>query len=315
LFSPFFTENINISFYGGEPLLAFDTIEQTLHYLRKKVHPNRSVNYSLTTNGSLLTKDILSVLDEFKFEVVLSFDGLSQNITRKENSFTQLVGTIETIKTYPRIALSTQSVFVPETVSFLSGSIQFIVDMGIKSVDFNLDYIRPWNRSDLRGFEREVQKIRKMAQDHYNKNGKLPVEFLNKSDSYGIAVCEGGKESMTLVPDGSLWGCSLLFDYASSREDETLAQVYSFGAIEDFIRHHKVVYPQIRRNYSQIRLDRCHTDKTPCVKCLDLLRCTLCPIAACFGSKEMWTIPDWVCEIRRILTKENESFWSWVGSD
>ncbi len=261
-----------------------------------------------------MTKDILSVLNEFHFKLLLSFDGYSQNKTRKENSFKQLVNAIETIKTYPHIELTTQSIFIPETVSSLSDSIEFIVDMGVESVDLNLDYISHWDQRDLMCFEQESKKLRKMALEHYERKGNIPVEFLNKSDSYGISVCEGGKENMVLVPDDSLWGCFLLFDYASFKGDKSLRKAYSFGSIEDFIQHYKVIYPQIRENYSQIRLDRCHTDKTSCIRCLELLRCTLCPIAACFGSCEMWKIPQWVCEIRRIFTKENKAFWSQIDS-
>jgi len=271
--------------------------------------------YSLTTNGSLLTKDILSVLDEFHFKLLLSFDGYAQNKTRGENSIKQLVDAIETIRAYPHIELRTQSVFIPETVSFLSDSIEFIVHAGVESVDFNLDYISHWDQRDLMCFEQELKKLRKIAVEHYERKGNIPVAFLKKSDSYGISVCEGGKENMVLVPDDSLWGCFLLFDYAGFKGDESLARTYSFGSIEDFKKEYKVIYPQIRQNYSQIRLDRCYTDKTQCIRCLDLLRCTLCPIAACFGSRDMWKIPQWVCEIRRIFTRENNAFWSQIDSD
>jgi uncharacterized protein len=189
-FTPYFADSLDISFYGGEPLLAFNSIEQTLEYFKKNTQPGRSLSYSLTTNGSLLTNDILSILNEFHFKLQLSFDGYSQNETRKENSFELLVDAIETIKTYPNIELTTQSIFIPETVSFLSDSIRLIVDMGVESVDFNLDYISHWDQRDLMCFEQELKKLRKTALNHYNRKGQIPVAFLNKSDSYGISVCE-----------------------------------------------------------------------------------------------------------------------------
>ncbi|MCD6516191.1 MAG: 4Fe-4S cluster-binding domain-containing protein, partial [Candidatus Aminicenantes bacterium] len=73
-FTPYFTDNIDISFYGGEPLLAFEVIELTLRYLEETLQPARSLLYSLTTNGSLLTKDILSVLDDSLWGCFLLFD-------------------------------------------------------------------------------------------------------------------------------------------------------------------------------------------------------------------------------------------------
>ena len=306
---------MDVSFYGGEPLLAFDTIGQTLEYLQDQLPPDKSVSYSLSTNGSLLTEEILSVLNEFRFKLLLSFDGFAQDSTRRKNSFSKIVETIESIQSYPDIELRTQSVFIPRTVHLLSDSIAFIVRMGIRSADFNLDYNRPWHKEDLTVFNREMHKLREFIIDTYERTKRIPVPLYNRSEVCGIAACEGGRENMVLVPDNTLWGCFLLFDYARFMGDDSLFRAYSFGSVDEFIQKHEEIYPEMRHRYSRIRLDKCRTDETPCIRCLDLLHCTICPVAAAFGSRRIGRIPGWVCEIRRVFSKERRAFWNAVDPD
>jgi len=47
----------DIDFFGGEPLIAWDTVEQTLAYATERaMAKNKKVRFSLTTNGLLLTR-------------------------------------------------------------------------------------------------------------------------------------------------------------------------------------------------------------------------------------------------------------------
>lgn len=63
-----------IGFYGGEPLLCMDLIKYCVEYADKNAE-GREITYSFTTNGTLLTKDILPYLVEHKFVVRISLDG------------------------------------------------------------------------------------------------------------------------------------------------------------------------------------------------------------------------------------------------
>lgn len=59
IFLPRLAKNYFLNFYGGEPLHNFHLIEKTLIFHdRKNKELNKKVHYSLTTNGSLLTKEL-----------------------------------------------------------------------------------------------------------------------------------------------------------------------------------------------------------------------------------------------------------------
>lgn len=68
--------NLEIDFFGGEPLLAFDVVKQTVEYARglEQKHGKR-FRFTLTTNGVLLDDDMLEFINAEMSNVVLSLDG------------------------------------------------------------------------------------------------------------------------------------------------------------------------------------------------------------------------------------------------
>lgn len=65
---------IGISFYGGEPLLAFDLIQDCVNDMKREAE-GRQVDFHFTTNGTLLTGEKLSFLVENHFSILISLDG------------------------------------------------------------------------------------------------------------------------------------------------------------------------------------------------------------------------------------------------
>jgi len=50
-----------IGFYGGEPLLAFDTIKDCVKYAEERAE-GREIYFNFTTNGTLLTEVLLRIV-------------------------------------------------------------------------------------------------------------------------------------------------------------------------------------------------------------------------------------------------------------
>ncbi|MBN2857665.1 MAG: radical SAM protein [Candidatus Delongbacteria bacterium] len=64
---------INVSFYGGEPLLGINIIKETIEFLKIK-YEKRKFKFSITTNGLLLSKNI-KYLVKNDFNILVSLDG------------------------------------------------------------------------------------------------------------------------------------------------------------------------------------------------------------------------------------------------
>ncbi len=97
---------LHFSFYGGEPLLNFDIIKETVEYIKKLKFPNRLIKYTITTNGILLDKYI-DFLKGNNFNILISIDGNEYNNSFRvdksgKNSFTKLYYNIKYVqKKYP----------------------------------------------------------------------------------------------------------------------------------------------------------------------------------------------------------------------
>jgi uncharacterized protein len=66
--------NLNIGFYGGEPLMNFDLIKKCMEYAESHI-TGKEIGYSMTTNGSLLTDEIVEELLKRNFKLTISIDG------------------------------------------------------------------------------------------------------------------------------------------------------------------------------------------------------------------------------------------------
>lgn len=307
-FGPYFKKNATVNFYGGEPLLAFGVLEKTLRYLQSSF-PEKQIRFVLSTNGSLITEDILQVLDAFGFRVLLNFSPRLQKSSRKKTRDFSLTHTIDRIRGYPNIELETNSVFVPVTVNQLSRTITSLVKKGISATSFNLSYDLPWREQDLVRFQSELKDLWKYCYQIFEETGSIPVPFFEAKQGIGMGKCPGGKEGITLTPDERLWGCHLFFDYAKARQDPSITRLYSFGPLDWFVKDYEKIYQAVLENYSKVRIKNCRTSKGPCANCPDLLSCSLCPMAASFESAENWVIPPWVCSIKKIMWEENRAFW------
>ena len=68
--------NLEIDFFGGEPLMNFDVVKKTVEYARlleKKFDKN--FRFTITTNGVLLNDENMKYINENMHNVVLSLDG------------------------------------------------------------------------------------------------------------------------------------------------------------------------------------------------------------------------------------------------
>lgn len=69
-------DQINVVFLGGEPLTNLPLIKQVVAYAERRcAEEGKRVDFTMTTNATLLTEDIISYLDEHRFGISVSMDG------------------------------------------------------------------------------------------------------------------------------------------------------------------------------------------------------------------------------------------------
>ena len=68
--------NLEVDFFGGEPLMNFDVVKQLVGYARGiEKEKNKNFRFTLTTNGMLIDDDVIDFCNKEMSNVVLSLDG------------------------------------------------------------------------------------------------------------------------------------------------------------------------------------------------------------------------------------------------
>ena len=69
-------KNLEVDFFGGEPLMNFDVVKRLVAYARSiEDSKNKKFRFTLTTNGMLIDDDVIDFANREMSNVVLSLDG------------------------------------------------------------------------------------------------------------------------------------------------------------------------------------------------------------------------------------------------
>jgi uncharacterized protein len=95
-------ENLEVDFFGGEPLMNFDVVKETVRYGREleKLH-GKNIRFTITTNGLALDDDKIDFINAEMSNVVLSLDGretVHDNMRKTKNGGGSYALIIENIK-------------------------------------------------------------------------------------------------------------------------------------------------------------------------------------------------------------------------
>jgi uncharacterized protein len=68
--------SVHVTFFGGETLLNFDVMRSAVKYaVVKAKEAGKAIDFSLTTNGTLLNEEVIEFLSEYRIGVTISLDG------------------------------------------------------------------------------------------------------------------------------------------------------------------------------------------------------------------------------------------------
>jgi uncharacterized protein len=309
-FYPYFADECTVDFYGGEPLLAFEEITQSVAYLHKlNKKKKKKLIYSFTTNGSLINEEILSYLNTKKFKIMVSFDGLAQEISRPQGSFKKIVSILKKFQYYPSIGLSSNSVFTPQTIHYMTDSMKFLVnEFGLVDNNNQIDTAQYWTNAEISQLERELQRLRQYLVEFYEASGNIPVRNYRPVKAMDLFWCSACRNRMSISPDGKVWGCYLFHSYFKGKERTKDYEKFCLGDLSSLIDNFETIYQKKLPHYSKLRIDHFFTEKNFCMMCEDLEECRLCPVYAGFSGSVLGRIQSWQCEIEKLLRKERQLF-------
>lgn len=137
-------EQVNIAFMGGEPLANRQVIRAATEYaLKRGGGKDIHVGFSITTNGTLLTRDDSGFFEQHGFAVTISLDGLAETHDAQRpfkngaGSFDRIMQRVEPLLIQQqRMQVSARVTVTPRNLD-LKIILKGLIDMGFHSVGFS----------------------------------------------------------------------------------------------------------------------------------------------------------------------------------
>lgn len=218
--------NLEVDFFGGEPLMNFEVVKKLVEYGRSiEKEYNKNFRFTMTTNGVLLDDDTIDFINEHFVNVVLSIDGrkeIHDNMRRTNNdkgSYDLVVEKFkETVKRRKGETYFARGTFTNKNLDFVN-DVLHMRDLGFKSISIEPVVTEPTEEYALR--EEHIERINKEYE-------KLALEYLkaskNEDDKFNffhfnidldkgpclykkMSGCGAGTEYLAVTPDGDLYPC------------------------------------------------------------------------------------------------------------
>lgn len=217
--------NLEVDFFGGEPLMNFDVVKRLVEYGRSKEEKyNKKFRFTITTNGVLLNDDNMKYINDNMDNVVLSIDG-RKDVNDKMRPTITGDGTYDIIMPKYKKFVSMRGkknyyirgTFTRENLDFSQDVLHF-ADMGFKQTSVepvvdNEKNIYAIKEEDLPIIYKEYEKLAKEYVTRA-KSGNFFNFFhfmidLNQGPCVikRLSGCGAASEYIAVTPEGDIYPC------------------------------------------------------------------------------------------------------------
>jgi len=217
--------NLEVDFFGGEPLMNWQVVKQLVAYGRSREKPcHKKFRFTLTTNGMLINDEVIDFCNQEMYNVVLSLDGRKEvhDSLRKnyagEGSYDTIVPKFQRlVEKRGQQGYYIRGTFTHQNIDF-SNDLLHMADLGFTQLSMEPVVCAPTDpyaltKEDLPViFEQYEILAKEMIQRE--KSGKGITFYHYMLDlNHGpciykrISGCGSGTEYMAVTPWGELFPC------------------------------------------------------------------------------------------------------------
>lgn len=218
-------KNLEVDFFGGEPLINFDTVKAVVEYARSiEDKYNKHFNFTITTNGILLNDDIKEYINKHMGNVVLSIDGRKTTNDKMRcrvdgsGSYDSILPKFKDIaKSRNQDKYYVRGTFTRENLDF-SEDVLHLADEGFKQISVEPVVAAKDTGYDIR--QEDLPKLfseyEKLAKEYVKreKEGKWFNFFHFMIDltqgpciAKRLSGCGSGSEYLAITPEGDIYPC------------------------------------------------------------------------------------------------------------
>lgn len=319
----------DVTFLGGEPLLGFPLIVRAVRRLGRSFPGARRPDYTIATNGLLLTPRRLVFLARHRFSIQLSFDGVapSQDL-RAPGTFDALDRVLDRLRLrhehyFRRKVMAAVTVTAP-AISHLADSVEYFLSKGVADIAIGPAMGHPrLSAGQTRELDRQFRRVFAQSLKHYRETGRVPLRLFRKREPPPRKAVEGqlacvaatGRD-LAVDVDGDVYPCALLIRSCQRVARPALARrlaAMSLGPVTDRegLERRRARLPQAALASGIFGpQSRKRSRLGACAVCRHASVCVICPIACAKNpdSADATRIPDFQCAFNRIALEYRRRF-------
>ena len=217
--------NLEVDFFGGEPLMNFDVVKQLVAYARSiEKEKNKNFRFTLTTNGILIDDDVIDFANREMSNVVLSLDGRKEIHDRYRVDYAGNGSWERIVPKFKKLVDARggknyymRGTFTHANPDFLE-DIKVMLDLGFTELSMEPVVCASGDKSELTEEDKPIvmEQYEKLAELMLkrDKEGKPFTFYHYMIDLTGgpciykrISGCGSGTEYMAVTPWGDLYPC------------------------------------------------------------------------------------------------------------
>lgn len=255
-------EHCELDFFGGEPLMNWHVVQQTIDYVHKQEKKHgKKIKMSLTTNGLLLDKEKVKYLTDNHISLILSLDGRKEMHDRMrpgvhgEGTYDEIVKNLQyCVANRKGEEYYVRGTFTRYNMDFTTDVIDMI-DKGFPAVSMEpvvgedtADY--SIKEEDLPRVKAEYDRLAKLFIAREEEGRPFFFFHFNMDLWKGPCLpkrlrgCGAGHEYLAVVPNGDIYPCHQFV----GREGYVIGNVYeglkNFKLMRDFRMNHVFSKPE-----------------------------------------------------------------------
>ena len=217
--------NLEVDFFGGEPLMNFEVVKQLVEYARSvEKEAGKNFRFTLTTNGILIDDDVIEFANKEMSNVVLSLDGRKEIHDRYRVDYAGNGSWDRIVPKFQKLVEARggknyymRGTFTHRNPDFLE-DVKTMLELGFKELSMEPVVCAEGDAARLTDEDLEIVK------KQYEDLAALMIEHDRKGDPFTfyhymidlkggpciykrISGCGAGTEYMSVTPWGDLYPC------------------------------------------------------------------------------------------------------------
>ena len=262
-------QNLELDFFGGEPLMNFKVVKQIVEYARSKEKEyNKHFRFTITTNGMLLDDDKIDFINKEMHNVVLSIDGRKEVNDRVRKRVDGSGCYDKIIPNYKKLVDArgdkeyyVRGTFTKYNLDF-SNDVFALYDAGFDQISVEPVVCEPEKPyaltfGDLADVFTEYEKLSAMLLDSYNNGNRFNFfHFMIDLDQGPCAIkrlrgCGCGNEYVAITPDGDIYPCHQFVGIEEYKMGNIDEGTFNWDMKKDFSQTHVYNKPDCRECWAK----------------------------------------------------------------